>query len=1008
MQPALDPAHPWAPLPRDLGDYVLLEEIGRGGMGIIFKARQCCLDRLCAVKMLRPGPMPAGPEAEARLRSEAAAAASLDHPNIVGIYEVGRAEGHLFFSMEFVPGEDLARYTRSRLLGARDIALILRRLAVAMAYAHGRGVLHHDLKPANVIMDPHGEPQITDFGLARRLGEAQRTDPGQGAGTPNFLAPEQASARFGEPGPRTDVFGLGAILYFLLTDRAPFVGVTCEDTLRAVLETEPLDPRALRRGTSADLATLCLKCLQKQPARRYGSVREIVEELDRFLADEPIRARPAGLLERGRRLCRRHPVIAGLSATIALLVSLLALGSSLAAVRIHEARRRALASEVLARRQLYNADLLLASTAFSQGHDDRVRRLLRGQVPTGGAPDLRGWEWRFLHYASQGDAEAVLGRHTSAVVQLATTRDGRSLVATDVGGNLAVWDLVSPPRQIALRSLTPVGAPRVALAPGSDRALAVQRGSGEIQDAALVLSLPGLEILSAVPLKGRHTAGSWSPDERSFWLLSQDAIVRHDTTTGRELERHGIARARRAFDCAFSRDGRWFATILANESVGIMDLMRGGSLTTLPGHPSNPVWGASCNSLRFSADDRFIVTAGSDGTVRLWSADPPRPMSILRGHADLVTSAAFSPEGSLVVSAGRDGFLMLTPLDIEGRPGTAFRLRGADPVQTCVILIPGTPAPVPISAGIDGVIHRWHPTPRDRMPTLAPLPPGAAEVTPLGDGRHFVARVGDAALRVGGLADGKLLYSYDPVPGTVSAAVEWPEGGDLILAQLTSDGRVSIDRVGSVGKDRKPPSERTLEQPPTSARTANLVLSPDARRLAVADMARGVQILAIPTLETIRTLEGRPQRLQFSASGRWIAAGSVGGTVQVADLSRPGSDPVRFEHPQHSGFAFSPGEDRLASVGYDGTILLHELGTGREVARVDSGLSHFVSVLWSRDQRRLFVATLGGAVSAWDLSTLRETFILQVHPQPITGLREAEDGALITFAPDSIRTLPAP
>ncbi|MCK6501205.1 MAG: protein kinase, partial [Nitrospira sp.] len=364
-------------LPCQLGDYELLSEIGRGGMGVIYKARQCCLDRLCAIKMLRQDFACCTPEAEAALSAEAAAAGSLDHPNIVGIYEVGREEGHLYFSMEFVEGEDLARYVRSRILDIPTIARWTRTLATAVAYAHGRGVMHHDLKPANVIIDTQQQPQITDFGLARRVDEVHRGDPAHGAGSPNFLAPEQASARFGEPSLLTDVYGIGAILYFLLTDRPPHVGVTPEDTIAAVLETEVVPPRLLRPGIPIDLETICLRCLQKHQDRRYESAAEVAHELDRFLDDRPIRARPAGWIERGRKWCRRHPAIAALGSIVALLLVVLAFGASFAAVRIHAARARTERSELATRRYLYNSDMLLASAALAQGNDGMVQDLLQ-------------------------------------------------------------------------------------------------------------------------------------------------------------------------------------------------------------------------------------------------------------------------------------------------------------------------------------------------------------------------------------------------------------------------------------------------------------------------------------------------------------------------------------------------------------------------------------------------------------------------------------------------------
>lgn len=990
-------------LPHDLGDYVLLEQIGQGGMGVIYKARQCCLDRYCAVKMLRPGPGPAaGPDAEAALRAEAAAAARLDHPNIVGIYEVGRADGHLFFSMEFVPGEDLTRYVRTRILDARTIAGLVRKIAAAIAYAHARGVMHHDLKPANVVIDPDGEPQITDFGLSRRIDEVHRADPTRGAGSPNYLAPEQASARFGEPGPLTDVFGIGAILYFLLTDRPPFLGVTLEDTLHAVLATEPPDPRSLRQGVSLDLATLCLKCLQKSPSRRYASVLEVVEELDRFLEDQPLRARPAGLIERGRRLCRRHPVIAGLAATVGLLVSLIAAGSSVAAYRIHEARQRAEASERLARHQLYNADMLLASAAYADGFDGQVRRLLRTHADHSGSGGS-GWEWRFLHHASQGDAACVLGRHTSVVAQIVPSRDSRHVVTAETAGSLSVWSTDPPAPRVASRTLAPVGVPVFALAHHDDRLATVRRDVTGTNDILVLLALPGLEILRELPQDGRRSAGAFTPDDASLWTLDADAVMRVDLASGREITRFPIPRARRAIDYAFSPDGRWFAYARSDDRLGLLDLETGRRLESSPGqgHAPNPVWGTTINSLRFAPSGHQLATAGSDGTVRLWSIAPLTLQHTIQGHADLVSALAYAPDGSFLVSAGRDGFVLRTPLDPRGHPGTPERWRGADAVQLSAAVLPGSLAP--LTAGMDGVLHRWHARPQTRVPALTNLPPGTAEASDLSDRQHFAARTAAGDLRVGRLSDGTVVASVDLDPTlSVAAAGVFPDG-TLVLATLDGDGRLACRHPGNSIEQTT-----TLAWRPTSRRAAQLAFSSDARCLVAADIVHGVEVLETRTLRSRLRLEARTEQIRFSPSARWLALSEVGGRIRVVDLDHPDAAPRELHHVQVSGLAFAPGEDRLASVAFDGSVLLWDLAAGNPPVRLESGNTHLAAATWAEDGTRLFVGSLGGTLTVWDLETRRETFVLRLHAQPVTDIAWRADASLVTFAPDAIRTWPAP
>ena len=324
MEDSADSFSEPAALPlRKFHDYELLEEIARGGMGVVYRARQISLNRTVAVKMILTGQLASDTEVQ-RFRAEAEAAAHLQHPNIVRIHEFGEFEGQHYFSMDYIEGQSLTETTAGRAAENpewfRRAAGWVKTIAEAIHYAHEHGVLHRDLKPSNVLIDNSGQPHITDFGLAKRLTSAgpgapgaELTLPGQVLGTPNFMPPEQAAGKRDVLGPQSDVYSLGAILYFLLTGRPPFQGDTTHETITNLLNNAPASPRSFNRTVPRDLETICLKCLEKKSPRRYGSARELADDLGRFLCDETIRARPVGRPEKLWRLCRRHPAASGLA-----------------------------------------------------------------------------------------------------------------------------------------------------------------------------------------------------------------------------------------------------------------------------------------------------------------------------------------------------------------------------------------------------------------------------------------------------------------------------------------------------------------------------------------------------------------------------------------------------------------------------------------------------------------------------------------------------------------------
>src|SRR5438876_11973189 len=396
---------------RYFGDYELLEEIARGGTGVVFKARQVSLNRLVALKLISAGAL-ATPDLVKRFKAEAEAAASLSHPNIVPIYEIGEHQGQHYFSMGLIEGPNLrealahARTESNQSLVFSDQSKgqpcvlntehwplntsvkLVSTLAHAVHYAHQRGVLHRDLKPSNILLDAQGEPHLTDFGLAKLIQkESTLTHTHAVLGTPAYMSPEQARGDTKDVTTAADVYGLGAVLYEPLTGSPPFAGGTSMETIRQVLEQEPRRPSIFNPEVDRDLETICLKCLEKEPSRRYGSAEALADDLDRWLRQEPIQARPSTTFERLQKWVRRRPAIAALGTLSFVSILALAIGSTAAALQIASKKKEL-------RRNLYASQMNVAFQSWQAGDAERARTFLTNQIPRAGEEDLRGWEWR--------------------------------------------------------------------------------------------------------------------------------------------------------------------------------------------------------------------------------------------------------------------------------------------------------------------------------------------------------------------------------------------------------------------------------------------------------------------------------------------------------------------------------------------------------------------------------------------------------------------------------------
>jgi eukaryotic-like serine/threonine-protein kinase len=674
-------------LPCELGDYTLLEEVGRGGMGVVYKACQRRLGRVVAIKMILSGPS-ASPEEVKRLQNEARLAANLRHPNIVPIHEVNEHDGRHYFCMDFVRGTSLAELVRDSTLPPRQAAVCLAAVADAVHCAHQRGVLHRDLKPANVLVDEQGRPFVTDFGLARQVAaDSSLTGPGAAVGTPSYMAPEQAAGRPEALTPAADVYGLGAVLYELLTGRPPFKAATAWETLLLASTEEPVPPRRLQPKCPRDLETVCLKCLHKEPTKRYASAQELADDLRRWLDGEPVRARRSGLGGRVVKWAKRRPAVAALLAALALTAAGLLLLTwyfldARSRARSEEARRareaaaqeeRRQAAEEIAAIAEYTADpqpgwtyqvLRSVETVarLQGGSADRVRlRTIAAKAL--GAVDLkeaavlaRGFN-PFCLALSPGGKRLAVGQYKAA-------GGFCSVLLFDVSSRQLLRELQYPEAAfdlLALGQIARTGVRSLAFSPDGRWLVAGTRSGGLcVWDTRRPGPTPVTRPAHRGPVRGL----AFAPDGALLVSCSADGGLKVWDTTSWRPAGPGHALGGELAAVCFSPDGSRLACAGAN-GLRLLDAGRlraaGGRLPLLEQVAGN--YGAVC----FSPDGRALAASGGRGAFlfRLGAGGARRFASfqgpgLEEAHEDQVEQLAFSPDGSLLASGcGGDGRVKL-------------------------------------------------------------------------------------------------------------------------------------------------------------------------------------------------------------------------------------------------------------------------------------------------------------------------------------------------------------
>jgi WD40 repeat protein len=659
----------------DVPGYELLGKLGRGGMGVVYLARHLALDRVVALKMILSGAH-AGSDEVNRFRREAAAVARLRHPNVVQIYEIGEAEGLPFLALEYVAGGSLAQHLGGKPQPARAAAGLLATLARTMHAVHQEGLVHRDLKPGNVLLAACGlagaaggeparpqaadvVPKITDFGLVKRLeGATAATQSGAIVGTPEYMAPEQAVGRLGDLTPRADVYSLGAILYEMLTGRAPFRGETYLDVLSQLLADEPLPPSRLQPKCPRDLETICLKCLEKEPRKRYATALALAEDLERFTTDRPILARPASRVERLWRWCRRNPALAtaGTLTTVALLaVTALAVafGFFQAAAAAHSRQQEQAKDAALRKAQRLNARLFL---------DEGLRLCEQGDVATGLfwlvraldlAPDdpeldetlrrsLAGWG---------GDCNAVRPplAHEAAVTAAALSPDGRLALTGSEDNTARLWD-TSTSRPVGRPLRHPGKVLAVAFSPDGKTF-----ATGCADQTARLWETDSGKLLGSVSHPGGCQHAVFSPDGKLLLTTGADGAARLWDSATRQPACPPLGHGFAVLAVAFSRDGKYLLTGGGNytrkQGEGrVWEVSTGKRLAVLP-HQDQ------VNAVALSPDGKTALTGSWDKTARLWDVPSGQARGEPLQHKSDVHAVAFSPDGKTFVTATPDNAL---------------------------------------------------------------------------------------------------------------------------------------------------------------------------------------------------------------------------------------------------------------------------------------------------------------------------------------------------------------